>query len=138
MRPKVVLALPLYRRRLSAVMTENAMLTDFGIGVSERQDFDEQRARLRASVGDVAWVAWWLDNFIDHRKTINQTRTSYGLKHLAEKFHPDGYITNGVFIAAGLIVGFKHKRIEGTPNVAFAMSERSIQAARQRAKEIGR
>lgn len=103
-------------------------LTDFGLGVSTSQDFEEEREKLRARVDGIAWASWWLDHLIDHRKTINPERSSYGLKRILEPFSPRGYrvLSNGAFIASALIAGFSYKRIKNTPNFAFGMSERSI------------
>jgi hypothetical protein len=49
---------------------------------------------------------------------------SYGIKHTAEQ--DIGYITNGVFIAAGIIAGYSYEIREGDPNVSFGMSEQSF------------
>ena len=126
-------------RSLAVVMTEEPLLNDFGIGLydghrrkprEERQCmFDKDRQSLRASLDDVAWVVDWLAANIAPIKTGNRRRSSYGLKHIAEKQSPRGYITNGAFIAAAMIAGYPYAIPPGSPNVHFGMSERSIKAA---------
>ncbi len=117
---------------LAITMARVANLTDFGIGLySEHQKlplrertakFEEERELLRKSADRVQVVIDWLRRNIRPIKTINMRRSSYGLKHVAEK--DTGYITNGVFIAAAISAGYPYKIYE--PNPAFGMSERSI------------
>ena len=114
------------------------MLTDFGLGVSERQDFEEQRARLLASVADVFWARWWVSWNFEHRASINPNRSSYGLKHIAEKESPRGYLTNGVFIAAAVLAGFRWRKIGDGLNAAFFVSERSVKKAARRVRSTPR
>lgn len=65
----------------------------------------------------------WL-SFIKKVKNINKKRTSYDLKHIAEK--SIGYISNGVFIAAAVHSGFNYKYLPKSLNASFNMSEKSI------------
>ena len=53
------------------------------------------------------------------------TRTSYGLKHIAESLL-GRYVANGEFIAAMLLEGFKCQRIGDSPNACFNLSERGM------------
>ncbi len=138
MSSNVLIAVPPYRQRLAAIMAQEPDLTDFGLGISEGQDFEEEREKLRARLTDVAWTAWFLGSHIEHRKTINPERSSYGLKHLIEPLSPKGYLSNGAFIAAALVAGFSCKRIENTPNLAFGMSERSIKKVSRQARSMPR
>ncbi len=108
-------------------------LTNFGIGIYDdgrklsreeyKRKFDEEQATLLNSLDDFVKACSWL-NQISKIKSINRHRTSYGLKHVAEKHM--GYVTNGVFIAAAIHCGFKYKINDGSPNVMFNMSEKSI------------
>ncbi len=43
---------------------------------------------------------------IEKTKTLNQKRSSYGLKHLVER-HYGRYCSNGSFIAAAIFMGFR-------------------------------
>ena len=119
---------------LAITMAKLPDLTDFGIGLyaehrklppEERNAiFTKEREDLRKSADRVARVIDWLQANVLPTRTINVRRTSYGLKHCAEE--DTGYITNGVFIAAAVIAGFTYRIKPRTPNVAFGMSERSI------------
>lgn len=130
--------------QLESVMRQHADLTYFGIGIFDecrkppeqrRIEHAAQREKLRQSADRVHATVEWLRSNIEPVQAINQRRTSYGLKHVAEK--QIGYITNGVFIAAALIVGYRHEARPGSPNVSFGMGERSIKAV-ERANETAR
>lgn len=135
------------REDIQRVMDEVPGLNDFGIGVYCGYQNDpakaaavteQNRAKLLNSVDAVNRCCGWL-NAISRRKTINTQRSSYGLKHVAEA--DIGYITNGVFITAAILGGFPYKVIDGGPNVAFGISERSIRdvlAARRAQGGTGR
>jgi len=122
--------------KLKALMDEHPTLNHFGIGHgSAGWDSDKspewrdrilqaEREMLRESIVDVIWTVGWLRSNVEPIKTINRRHSSYGLKHLAEKFSPDGYLSNGVIIAAAMIVGYPFK--VDPPNAMFGMSERSI------------
>jgi len=123
------------RQRLDALMGRMPELHAGGWGVPYRQsdsvsDTQDRLAAYRKDLVDRAWdVAWtmaWLDGHIAPIKSINRKHTSYGLKHLAEKYHPGGYITNGVFIAAAIMSGYEYSAKLGGPNVQFSMSQRDI------------
>ena len=120
--------------RLALTMTRVPDLNDFGIGTpggpkarsqDEKNALDtENRALLRGSVAAVASTVAWLQENVEPTKNVNKRHTSYGIKHMAEK--DIGYITNGVFIAAGIIAGYPYEIIPGSPNVPFGMSENSL------------
>lgn len=58
-------------------------------GVSKRENraiLREQREALRKSVGAVSNTIDWLQGNIPPTKTTNPKRSSYGLKHIAEKY----------------------------------------------------
>jgi hypothetical protein len=120
--------------RLAITMRKEPWLNDYGMGVYDRRlnreqrkaRLKEERAKLRASVDDVERTMAWLQENIPPIKTINHRHTSYGLKDITER--EIGYITNGVFIAAALILGYKPK-FRDSPNVEFAMSEKAIRRA---------
>lgn len=121
--------------KLKALMAEHPTLTHFGIRSTGECFPDEspewrdrilqaEREMFRDSTADVIWTIAWLRSNVEPIKTINRRHSSYGLKHLAEKFSPNGYLSNGVFIAAAMIVGYPFK--VNPPNVMFGMSQRSI------------
>lgn len=120
--------------RLAITMMKVPLLNDFGIGLfdGDRKKSQAEKdailakdeATLRNSVAEVGITVQWLLENVQPTKTINKHHTSYGLKHIAEK--DIGYITNGVFIAAGIIAGYPYEIPYGFPNVPFGMSEKSI------------
>jgi hypothetical protein len=142
--------------KLRALMDEHPTLSHFGIGQSsdewflsvspewkeswndspEQKDriFQAERRMLGDCTADVTWTIGWLRLNVEPIKTINRRHSSYGLKHLAEKFSPNLYLSNGVFIAAALIVGYPFK--VDPPNAMFGMSERSIRRLHRAAARI--
>jgi len=120
--------------RIAITMSRMPHLNDFGIGIcrgdkdqseaDRRAKLMEDREKLRNSTGQVEATVMWLRDNLEPTKTINRRRSSYGLKHIAEK--DIGYITNGVFITAAIIAGYPYEQIYGSPNVQFGISERSI------------
>lgn len=128
--------------RLVITMDKEPSLADFGMSVryeaegltpSEcRTRIAEDRKALRHHVHEVEWTVAWLRENVAPITTINQRRTSYGLKHLAEKhYEPSGYLTNGVFIAAAIVAGYSYKTFPDSPNVMFGMSEASLKRIEQ-------
>jgi hypothetical protein len=123
-------------RQLVVAMTQEPQLNAFGIGIysdhwrkprAERLSILEaDRKSLRGNLEDVTWTAQWLRTNIAPTKTINRRHSSYGLKHMAEKHSPRRYLSNGAFIAAALIAGYRYRVSPESPNPAFGMSERSI------------
>lgn len=120
--------------RLAITMARHPELSDFGVGLygghrdksaAEKDAInDKNRETLRSSVATVARTVTWLRENIERTPTINKRHSSYGIKHMAEQ--DIGYITNGVFIAAGIIEGYPYKFVPGSPNVPFGMSEKSL------------
>jgi len=115
-------------------------LSDFGIGVygggemppAERSaKLLKDRASLRASSDRIEAAFEYLSEMcIKRNKSINETSSSYGLKHVVER--DIGYITNGQFITAAIIAGYKYKKYNGSPNVCFNMSESPWKNIRKR------
>lgn len=133
-----LLQAPEHDRQLAAVMTREPRLTRFGMGAGafgktreERlADFARGRAELRASAGEVAEVTTWLLANIAPIRTINRDWTSYQHKHMVERVI-GRYVANGEFIAAAIIAGYPYRQESwDSPNVCFAMSSRSVRAAR--------
>ncbi len=93
------------------------------------QGLYEMRRDLLGNAGDIAAAREWIvDNMVEIN-SINHRRTSYNIKHTYERAAGQ-YVTNGAFIAAALLAGF---RTNGSPtreqrNVSFNMSERAVKA----------
>jgi hypothetical protein len=73
--------------------------------------------KLRA-VANLLAARMWPNRFAKI-KALNQTGTSYGLKHVAER--DVGYLTNGAFIAEGFAV----RRVGDSPNAVFNISTKA-------------
>jgi len=61
----------------------------------------------------------WIKKWITKRKTINEKKGSYCLKHAVER-NNSNYISNGAFIQAAIDLGYSY-RVSG-PNAFFNMS----------------
>lgn len=123
------------RDDIAAVMGKVPGLNAFGVGYC-----DEMRGRRRSQEDRERWMrgqeaallddtdgcsraeAWLRDKV--KRKTVNPLRSSYGLKHLAER--EVGYITNGAFIAAAVHLGFSYEVDPHSPNPRIGISERCL------------
>lgn len=128
----------------AAVMTREPRLTRFGIGSGAFHKTREERlaafvsgrAELRASADQVAEVTAWLLANIAPIRTINRDWTSYQHKHMVERVIGQ-YVANGELIAAAIIAGYPYRHESwDSPNVYFAMSSRSVRAARALGDEL--
>lgn len=106
------------------VMHRVPELNNFGIVTKKDELFEKNRELLRQSVERVAATIDWLQKNVRPIQSINRKHDSYGLKHRAEK--SVGYITNGVFVVAAIIAGYRYEIRLDSPNVVFGMSEISI------------
>ncbi|AEH16323.1 hypothetical protein [Shewanella baltica] len=121
------------REAIQAVINQVPELTDFGISIytngrvldktQKKAEFDKSQSSLLGSSESFEKTVSWLKQ-VEEIKSFNLRRSSYGIKHLAER--DIGYITNGVFIAAAIHSGFKYKINYDSPNVQFNMSEKSL------------
>lgn len=115
---------------LAEVMEQHPQLGRFGIGVFDPDhkpqnvldaELAESRAALVQREATVHEVVGWL-----HANDLTPIQTpsagSYTVKHLVEK--DIGYVSNGEFIAAALMVGYPYRY--RTPNVLFGISSRDL------------
>jgi hypothetical protein len=117
------------RSDIERVLAEHPQLHTGGYGPSrERSDLAAWRQEMfsDASAERILAACDWIEANLYSRKTVNTRHTSYGLKHIAEKHI--GYITNGQFIAAMLVIGYKMGNPPGY-NPSFNLSSRSVRAA---------
>lgn len=116
---------------LTRIMEEHPLLHNagYGYGYGELEPTAETRAALRNSVERFTAAKQWIEANLRPVKRIHPYRTSYGMKHIAER--EVGYITNGVFIAAMLACGY---RMNPNPkfNPRFNVSEAAVKAAERR------
>ncbi len=118
---------------MKTILQRQPQLGAFGFGVfDEYKKTKEQRAAelqrhrdemlTSNSLKQFTSARDWLRRF-DKIKRVNQSGTSYGLKHIAEK--DIGYTPNGVFIAAAIAEGFIVKRDEDSPNALLNISTKA-------------
>ncbi len=121
------------KKKIEAVLKEVPNLTCNGVGVFDplsklskkdyQSEFKTSQKTLLESAESFEKICEWL-NKIKNINTINNSRTSYGLRYIAEK--EIGSVLNGVFIAAAIHSGFKYEIDLNEINVSFSMSEKSI------------
>ena len=96
------------------------------------EDENSKASRLRLEKSSIAFgktVEWILNN-LRHSTRINHYRSSYGMKHIAER--ECGYISNGLFIAAMIYCDFKAKKTKNGLNCKFTVLESSVRGAERR------
>jgi hypothetical protein len=118
---------------IARIMDAHPTLTSFGFGIFRDrregtkeecdQRFQAGRLKLLESVEQCSRAYEWLAP-VDKIKTINQRHSSYGLKHWVERCYAPYYCSNGAFIAAALLAGFRVER-DG-PNACFNMAQKSL------------
>jgi len=113
----------------------------FALPLQERDaKYIKLRERVRAELDAIRWVHDWLIESVTPVKGLNRSRSSYGLKHLAEELRGE-YLTNGAFIAGALLAGFLSDVTEPghlERNVRFDMSERDLKAEERRRDAVRR
>ncbi|AIB13206.1 hypothetical protein ABAZ39_14680 (plasmid) [Azospirillum argentinense] len=121
---------------------------DFRKSRQEREDeFRGLREEMPSADGVLQFVrACEFLAQVPRRATVNRTSISYDWKHVAERFHrergePDSYVSNGMFIAAALHLGFTVKRDGTGPNaflnIAPADRPRRSRGGDMLAKSVG-
>lgn len=73
---------------------------------------------------EVEMARTWLQEKAIRTVQLNKNSTSYGWKHVAEKY-VKSYISNGALIHAAMLEGFKVKQVLGTQNAYINISKRS-------------
>ncbi|MBP2229684.1 hypothetical protein J2847_002983 [Azospirillum agricola] len=120
------------RSAVEAVMAAEPGLSMNGFRTDDfrksRQEREDEFRRLREEMPSADGVLQFVRACeflaqVPRRATVNRTLISYDWKHVAERFHrergePDSYVSNGMFIAAALHLGFTVKR-DGTGPNAF-------------------
>ena len=115
-------------QRLPAILSQHPLLTHFGFGEFNRPFAATEKGRndLLAAIAEIDRARAWLRTQ-QPRLTLNARRSSYGLKHIAERA-AGNYISNGAFIAAALLEGWTVKRIPGSnPNAWLNISEKGLE-----------
>ncbi|TAJ82888.1 hypothetical protein [Reyranella sp.] len=135
--------------KLKAILSQDPALSANGFRTNDpRLSLEENRSNFDASRQCMLGIdyveqfvrAWEYLETLEKSKSVSRRRTSYGYKHNAEQFHKaanpgdDNYVSNGMFIAAALSLGFSVKRDGNGPNAFINIavprtSHRSTKAA---------
>ncbi len=94
-------------------------------GFDSPYDRSDREAKLldEHSVNGFLLCEQWL-KIVDYNKTFNRRHTSYGYKHLVEKW-ADFYISNGIFIVAALANKIEVERMNSGLNCYLKISQKS-------------
>ena len=121
--------------QIAAVMAQHPTLCYCGMGLDItgfRRTADEraallarERERLLDAEEECTRAEGWL-SAVQRTKTANRRHDSYGLKGFAEEAAGGEYVSNGAFVAAAVHLGIPYEIIDGSPNVLFGISERSV------------
>lgn len=109
---------------LLQIMKEHPTLRALGFGVED--DVFKLENYLNACNAACEWLS-----LVQRTKSINRrVRTSYQLKHAAQrwyeaKYERPCYIPDGAFIAAAIHMGFEMLRKRGDPSVYLNISAKS-------------
>ena len=119
------------RMRIITVQAAEPCLTRWGFWCGQAYDFGQARDEMTSAEG-VAEFDRATAFLLNCRRTRDVTapRTSYGWKHVAERLAREagrpGYVSNGMFLAAALALGFvverEHPR---SPNAYLNISRRT-------------
>ena len=115
------------REAVSRIRDGHQDLAPFGFwhpgALATREQFDAGRdVMLDADhLGQFRRALAFLLACCDRRRELNLRSTSYGLKHQVEHAlwaagERGVYVSNGMFIAAAMTLGFRVEQIAGTPN----------------------
>lgn len=116
-------------KTLVAVMKENQWLTYAGWGAGRRGDAGALRVELSRKEDEAFVAVQWIEQYMRRQKGRNESRSSYGLKHICERM-VGKYISNGVMIAAFLMHGgYEIARIRQSLNAEFNVSECACRVA---------
>lgn len=126
---------------IAAVMAREPDLSCDGMRTKENASlFTTSRMAMlgEASIAEFQRALEWLGT-VRQTSRIDSKWTSYGFKHQVERYHADrypdrlSYVSNGMFIAAALHLGFRIRRDErASPNVLLNLSTTDEDRARKR------
>lgn len=130
------------KKHIQKVLDEDADLSYFGIGIFDNGrglsfiDRQKKLSKLREELLNsheefTAACEWFKTQKII--KNFNRKRTSYGIKHDAERAM-NRYISNGTLIAAAVHMGFKYQKIRFgiSPNVYFNISQTTLKESNKK------
>jgi hypothetical protein len=119
---------------IEAACLKHAVLTWKGYGSPSDDEVEFHASRgamtLPWQVGQFLRAVEWLEQ-VRRTTTVSRRRTSYGWKHVAERWHmrrkpsDDYYIGEGMFIAAAIHLDFVVRRVRYESSVLLNISSAS-------------
>jgi hypothetical protein len=108
------------------IIKDNPELTSEGIEWNlKNKNFKLQRIILLESQDEIRKCIWWLQDFYKPNKSMKNLSSSYGLKHLVEKYYDD-YVSNGSFVTAAKYLRLKCREFKGDPNIYLPFSKKKL------------
>lgn len=124
---------------IQAILVNHPKLHDGGYGIPKKMgytenDFSILRSHLLTaeSLEAIGRMVAWIETNMEPRDRDNPLHSSYGLKHIAER-DGAGYASNGEFIVAALICGYRLGNEFYNPS--FNMSQKHITQVERRLME---
>ena len=114
------------------VITEHPELTASGFTVdSDDTQFTMKEREALFTFYNEFLVCCEFASHLRKQQSVSRNTSSYGLKHVVERWAKKGgilpnYIPNGVFIVAMICMGFDYKRIKNSHNAYFNVSIKSV------------
>jgi hypothetical protein len=135
-----------FKQKVEEVLERNALLNSHGLGRSEGMpkfktdgcgkmmmaEISKAREPLltESGIDDIRIAYDWIVTHLRKAARINQKHTSYGLKHVMERYNQH-YVTNGAFIVAMLIAGYNMNYLSLNP--CFNVTTESVRCANSEA-----
>ena len=116
-------------RSLDEVLAETPILSSCGWGVGKGMSWERPRDDV------VQAVAESIEGMAKTKTATRWKYNSYVLKHIAEQ-KIGRYVTNGEFIAAALMQGFRVKPYPGSINVGINMAVRDVRRYNREAGNV--
>lgn len=119
---------------IDAVRIQHPLLAWYGFGPrpQDRHEFHRHRSVMTEpwQVAQFQRAIEWLQQ-AKRTRTVRRRHTSYGWKHVAERWHGrktpdrDPYVAEGMFIAAAIHLGFQTRPLRGGMSVWLNIAEAS-------------
>jgi hypothetical protein len=101
-------------------LKERPQLSQAGWGGNTNHQYSFRENNAEA-IREIRESMEWIQRFGGFTRRINYSYSSYVLKHLVEQSTPNEYISNGAFIAAALLLGYKYVITSNGVNCCFNM-----------------
>ena len=138
---------PRPRLKLADVLEAHPTLTWQGFGLRDEKQgtlllatFEDLRRETLERADRIAFASDWLERNLAPIHTIERDRfrSTYTIKHIAEKTSPWGYVAQGEVAIGAIMLGWKVRQVDIGGSVSrttfIAVSKSSVQAALRRAR----